>query len=95
MTLFMSACSTSSSRLGYPSNFIPPVNDFCCTSYAMLYVLSHRHNFIDFNFARKNVTRNDAGKALPWLWVTLLPFIDENRLKDALDRYLLDDPSIS
>ena len=36
------------------------------------------------DFYPKDVPCDPNGKAMPWLWVVLLPFIDEERLLDAL-----------
>ena len=36
------------------------------------------------DFYPKDVPCDPNGKAMPWLWVVLLPFIDEGRLLDAL-----------
>ena len=36
------------------------------------------------DFYPKDVPCDPNGKAMPWLWVVLLPFIDETRLLDAL-----------
>lgn len=36
------------------------------------------------DFYPKDVPCDPNGKAMPWLWVVLLPFIDEERLFDAL-----------
>ena len=36
------------------------------------------------DFYPKEILCDPNGKAMPWLWVVLLPFIDENRLLDAL-----------
>ncbi|KAL7571127.1 hypothetical protein ACA910_014733 [Epithemia clementina (nom. ined.)] len=36
------------------------------------------------DFYPKDVPVDPNGKAMPWLWVVLLPFIDEERLLDAL-----------
>jgi len=36
-------------------------------------------------FYPKDVSYDPNGKAMPWLWVVLLPFIDENRLLSALE----------
>ena len=35
------------------------------------------------DFYPKDVPVDPNGKAMPWLWVVLLPFIDEERLLDA------------
>lgn len=42
----------------------------------------HESPIIDFY--PKDVPVDPNGKAMPWLWVVLLPFIDEERLLDAL-----------
>ena len=36
------------------------------------------------DFYPKDVPCDPNGKAMPWLWVVLLPFIDEGRLLEAL-----------
>jgi 5'-3' exoribonuclease 2 len=36
------------------------------------------------DFYPKDVPCDPNGKAMPWLWVVLLPFIDEDRLLSAL-----------
>lgn len=36
------------------------------------------------DFYPKDVPTDPNGKAMPWLWVVLLPFIDEKRLLDAM-----------
>jgi 5'-3' exonuclease len=36
------------------------------------------------DFYPKDVPTDPNGKAMPWLWVVLLPFIDEDRLLSAL-----------
>ena len=41
------------------------------------------------DFYPTEVPVDPNGKAMPWLWVVLLPFIEEDRLLDALYVYLL------
>lgn len=36
------------------------------------------------DFYPKDILVDPNGKAMPWLWVVLLPFIDADRLLDAL-----------
>ena len=36
------------------------------------------------DFYPDDILCDPNGKAMPWLWVVLLPFIDENRLLDAM-----------
>ena len=38
------------------------------------------------DFYPKEILCDPNGKAMPWLWVVLLPFIDEQRLLDAMDQ---------
>jgi 5'-3' exoribonuclease 2 len=38
------------------------------------------------DFYPKEIPVDPNGKAMPWLWVVLLPFIDESRLLDAMEK---------
>jgi 5'-3' exoribonuclease 2 len=50
---------------------------------ASRWLMSDRESPI-IDFYPKDVKCDPNGKAMPWLWVVLLPFIDEDRLLSAM-----------